>query len=146
MLCAFKRTVLAKNNKQNLILLKLNLEDKHDIKRIKTIDKNKRWVEFRKHKNVVIDAYIAQRKKQAISETYLKYLFLRQILGVCSDKFAQAFLRYERKMRGKWMYGVIAKHWIRRRKRFAPNLEEVVRRTFKKRMTLLGLVEHETTR
>lgn len=77
MLCAFKRTVLAKNNKQNLTLLKLDLEDKHDDKRNHHIDKSKRWDRFREKRTKVIDAYIAQRKKQAVAEGYLKELFLR---------------------------------------------------------------------
>lgn len=61
---SFKRSVLAKNNKQNLQLIgELNQSVERD-KRDLLIKKSKKWDKFREVRITVIDKYIKQRRIQ----------------------------------------------------------------------------------
>lgn len=59
---SFKKSVLAKNNTQNLLLLK-NTRESEALDRMHAImDKQGRWERFRTRRTIAIDKYIKQRK------------------------------------------------------------------------------------
>jgi hypothetical protein len=60
--------------------------------------------------------------------------------------FNKAFKEYEKKLRGRYMNVIIANHWLRRRRKFGPELDDVIRCNIRKHITFVALVEHEPAR
>ena len=58
----FKRTILSKNNEQNLRLMLKEKESQIEQRRKEVIAKNQKWDRFRENREIEVDRYIKQRK------------------------------------------------------------------------------------
>jgi len=73
----FKKTVLAKNNTQNLELIHEKQDKRHEQKRLRLIKRAKRWDDFRERRTQVQDLYSELRKKQTFAEMIIKQILLK---------------------------------------------------------------------
>ena len=63
---------LKKNNGLNLIALKRKLEDSSELKMNELVLKQRKWHNFREKRELIIDEYIKQKRKQLIVDTFVK--------------------------------------------------------------------------
>jgi len=76
----FQRSILNKSNKQNLELLIQRKETNGNLERHKNLHKLTKWDRFRERREVVIDNYLRQKRRQLACSALLKQLFTKQIL------------------------------------------------------------------
>ena len=73
----FKKTVLAKNNAQNLVLIQSSNDEKQEIKRQQLIQHQRRWDSFRERRDQMQELYSELRKKQALVDMLTRQMLLQ---------------------------------------------------------------------
>ena len=74
----------------------------------------KKWDVFREKREMITDQYAALRKKQSFSETFIKYIVLRQFFEYLSNNFMIAYIKKEKQMKAVYMTLKIKQIWKRR--------------------------------
>jgi hypothetical protein len=112
----FKKTVLAKNNPQNLVLIQSSNDEKQEVKRQQLLQYQRRWDCFRERRDQVQELYSELRKKQALVDILTRQMLLHQFLLYLSNNYAIAQYKKEKRMMAQFLTLKI-KHMLQRRQR-----------------------------
>lgn len=106
--------------------------------------KQKKWQDFKERRLKVIDGFIAAKKKQLRSRRLRILINVNAFIRQVSFQFEELKHIYEQHKKGLWLHIMISAIWIKRRKKFGKNLDAVIQRDIKKRLTLVGSLTKES--
>lgn len=127
-------------------LRRVLLESAQSQKRNKIFEKQDKWNQFRLKRQKIIDKYITLRKNQEKALPIIKYVILQKILNTLDANIKEANRRYELKIRGKFMSLIMSIRWIKRMKRFRPNINELYVEKIRHRFTFLALISKDNAK
>lgn len=77
---------------------------------------------------------------------FITTIVVQRILNVLVANFQEANLRFERKLRGKFMGFLISKRWVMRMRKFGPDMHEIHRQKIRHRFTMGALVSQDNAK
>lgn len=131
----FKRSVLSKNNQQNLHLIAELRRSQDGQQRQLYLDQQGKWDRFRLERKYYIELYLKLRRKQKMVEEILRLVMTRQAMSQVHEAYEESKLeklRIQRQIFLNFKFSIV---WRRRAKKWGGGLWDIhrgrIRRTLR---------------